>query len=299
MEVVQILMSTYNGETYLKKQLDSIVNQTYSNIRVLIRDDGSSDNTIGILKQYAKEYKYISYYQGKNIGAVQSFFDLLKKSDDDAEYYSFADQDDEWMPQKVERAIEILREKGTRQPLLYCGDTYITDSELNIIKKDDKKPRPSWGNALVQNICTGCTAVINRSLRDIVKQTRPEHIVMHDWWLYLTAELFGQVCYDDEAYIKYRQHGNNAYGMKKSRWDVWKYRIRQLGAKRGYLYPQLREVLKWYPKIKNEQRALLMKVLAAETGWRSKVRLAGDMKIYRNSRTDDLVYRGIVLIGKL
>lgn len=299
MVVVQILMSTYNGEAYLKKQLDSIVNQSYSNIKVLIRDDGSDDGTIEILKHYTKVYEHISYYQGKNIGAVQSFFDLLSKSDDNADYYSFADQDDEWMPQKVERAIGMLKEKGTGLPLLYCGDTYITDEELTIIKKDDKMPRPSWGNALVQNICTGCTAVMNHSLRDIVKQTRPEHIVMHDWWLYLTAELFGQVCYDKEAHMKYRQHGNNAYGMKKNRWDVWKYRIRQLGEKRGYLYLQLKEVLKWYPKITEEQRELLLEVLATEKGWGSKIRLAGDTRIYRNSRMDDLVYRGIVLIGKL
>lgn len=340
MEQIQVLMSTYNGEKYLKVQLDSLLKQTWQNVQILIRDDGSTDRTVEILEKYAKEHENISFYAGSNLGVIQSFFHLLRHSSQEAEYYAFADQDDYWMPEKLERAVTMLREQteiaqqkhaaATQQeravimprekavtaqpekldrqevraqssqlPLLYCSDTYITDENLNIIKKDDKNPRPSFGNALVQNICTGCTAVINRALCSVIRQTVPEHIVMHDWWLYLTAEIYGQVCYDKNAYIKYRQHGKNAFGEKKNKLEVWRYRLGQLTAKRGNIYPQLEEVKKWYPDMDAEKMQLLECVLGAKKGLRGKLALICDKRIYRNSREDDLVYRGIVMLGKL
>ena len=299
MEQVQILMSTYNGEQYLETQLNSILNQTYSNLSVLIRDDGSTDHTVEILKKYTENYSNISFYQGKNIGVIGSFFDLLYNSDDSAAYYAMADQDDEWLPKKIECAVTMLQAKKEDKPLLYCSDTLITDENLNIIKKDDKNPRTSFGNALVQNICTGCTSVMNKSLRDIVKKTAPKNIVMHDWWLYLTATIYGEVCYDNNAYIRYRQHGDNTFGMKKNRPEVWKYRIGQLTAKRGYLYPQLREVAAWYPDMAADKRQMLQQVLLAEKGFQNRIRLILNKNIYRNDKRDDFVYRGIVMIGKL
>lgn len=299
MEKVQILMSTYNGEKYLKQQLDSILNQTYPNIYVLVRDDGSTDSTTAILQKYADAHENIMFYAGKNIGVIQSFFDLLRASDDTADFYGFADQDDVWLPQKIERAVEKLKLKNTDKPLLYCSDTNITDEQLHFLKKDDKEPRPSWGNALVQNICTGCTAVINKELRDIVKGTRPQQIVMHDWWLYLTAELYGETVYDNEAYIKYRQHGKNVQGVKKSKLEIWKYRIGQLSEKRGHIYTQLEEVKKWYVGYDESKEFLLELVLGAKSGVVNRIRLIRNRAIYRNNKMDDLVYRVIALFGKL
>lgn len=299
MEKVQILMSTYNGEKYLEQQLDSILSQTYTNVRLLIRDDGSKDGTLAILRKYADKYKNVMFFAGENVGVVQSFFELLRASDDSADFYGFADQDDVWMPEKIERAVALLKARKTNIPLLYCGDTYVTDERLNVLKKDCKNPHPSWGNALVQNICTGCTAMINKRLRDIIKDTRPQKIVMHDWWLYLTAELYGETVYDNEAYIKYRQHGNNAYGTKTSKLDIWKYRLAQLKEKRGNLYPQLREVKRWYEDMDKEKTEMLESVLNTERGLKNRMKLICNREIYRNAKMDDMVYRGIVLIGKL
>lgn len=299
MEKVQILMSTYNGASYLKTQLDSILNQTYTNVSVLVRDDGSTDGTCAILKAYAGEYPNISFYQGENIGVIQSFLELLRRSDDDVMYYGFADQDDEWMPEKIERAVGKLQARGGDRPLLYCSDTYLADSELAVIGKDEKCARPSLGNALVQNICTGCTAVMNHSLRDIINRTKPKNIIMHDWWFYISAALFGEVCYDKEAYIKYRQHGNNQFGAKISRGEVWKYRVKQLFEKRGELYEQLREIQANYTDLDEAQTRLIEMVLQSQKGLGNRVRLARNKEIYRNKPMDDRIYRGIVLIGKL
>lgn len=235
MKTVQVLMSTYNGEKYLREQLESILGQTYPCIKVLIRDDGSTDGTVEILKEYKRKYNNVTYYKEENIGVIQSFLKLLRDSDDCVEYYAFADQDDVWLPEKISRAVQMIEEKHSEKPVLYCSDTYITDEKLNIIKKEDKNPRPSFGNALVQNVCTGCTAVMNRELRDIINETRPVDIVMYDWWFYLSATLYGEVIYDQDAYIYYRQHENNEWGVKTRKRDVIKYRLKQLLKKRGYI----------------------------------------------------------------
>ena len=292
-------MSTYNGEKYLRQQIDSILNQTYRDIDLLIRDDGSSDGTVEILKEYADTYENVSYYQGKNLGSIYSFLELLKESDEKADYYAFSDQDDEWMPEKISKAVDMLEQKDYEIPLLYCSNTYITDEELNIIKLDDKMAKPSWGNALVQNICTGCTAVMNKRLREIINKTEPKNIIMHDWWFYLMATLYGEVSFDKEAYIKYRQHDNNVYGAKKSQLDVWKYRIGQLTKSRGELYEQLEIVKKECHNISLEKKRLLDVVLNSKKGILNKVRLILNKKVYRSKKMDNLVYRGIVLIGKL
>lgn len=296
---VQILMSTYNGEKYLRQQIDSILCQDYTDIQLMIRDDGSCDNTLSILEMYAQRYDNISYYRGENVGSIESFLELLRKSDDNAEYYAFADQDDEWMPEKISKAIECLEQNGSRNPLLYCSNTYITDGELNVIKLDEKAARPSWGNALVQNICTGCTAVMNKALRDIVNKTKPKNIIMHDWWFYLMATLYGEVCFDSRAYIKYRQHGNNVYGAKKSQWDIWKYRFKQLTKSRGEIYTQLEVVKAECDNFDEDKLNLLELVLMSRSGIRNKIKLVKNKIVYRNKCMDDIVYRGIVLIDKL
>ncbi len=297
MEKVQILLSTYNGEKYLRQQLESLLNQTYTEIEVLIRDDGSTDDTVHILEEYAQHYHNITFYQGKNIGVIQSFMELLRKSSDEAAYYAFCDQDDEWMPEKIERAVKTIKDET--KPALYCSETYLTDENLNVLHKDEKMARPSLGNALVQNICTGCTAVMNHDLRNIVKDTYPEHIVMHDWWFYLMASVYGHVYYDEEAYIKYRQHGNNEFGAKTSKKEIWKYRIGQLFQDRGELYDQLQEFERCCPDMDPEQKKLVELVLKARHGIKNRFRLITNKKIYRNKRMDDRVYRFIVLVGKL
>lgn len=299
MEIVQVLMSTYNGEKYIREQLDSILKQTYPIVKILIRDDGSSDGTISVLKEYANRYENVTYYEGTNVGVIQSFLQLLQDSDDLAEYYAFADQDDVWLPEKIEKAVEKLKSIKESIPLLYCSDLYVTDAELNIIKIDDKRPRPSFGNALVQNICTGCTAVMNHSLRDIINQTNPKNIVMHDWWFYLVGTLQGDVLYDNTPHMYYRQHGSNEWGAKTSKKEILKYRLKQLKKKRGYIYRQNEALLEAFENMDVPQKKLVSLVQNSENGIIGKVRLIFNKRIYRTTRENDLVYRFVVMLGKL
>ena len=123
---VQILMSTYNGEDYIREQLDSILAQSYPDVDILIRDDGSKDDTFVILKEYEERHSNIKAFQGENLGINKSFFELLKKSQGD--YIGFCDQDDYWLPEKIEKAVQQL-ERMTG-PALYCGAKTLVNENL-------------------------------------------------------------------------------------------------------------------------------------------------------------------------
>ena len=113
---VSVLMSTYNGEKYLHEQINSILGQQGVEIHLLIRDDGSSDGTVEICKEYAKKYNQITFYQGENLGVGKSFLDLLKHAPD-ADYYSFADQDDVWLEDKIIRAVTMIKKAEYKKNL--------------------------------------------------------------------------------------------------------------------------------------------------------------------------------------
>ena len=304
MEIV-VLMSTYNGEKYIKEQLNSILGQTYP-AHVLIRDDGSKDETVNIIEDYIEAGADINLIKGQNLGVKGSFFELIKLAPE-ADYYSFADQDDSWFKDKLEVAVTMLqseeRDLGCDVPLLYCGDTYLADGDLNPIKKDAKNPRPSFGNALVENICTGCTAVINRALLEKIRECIPNanKIVMHDWWLYLIAEFYGKTIYDNEPHMYYRQHGSNEWGAKTSKWKVYKYRFKQLFAKRGQIYRQLEQLEELInaSQITDEKMNQIKKVLDSEKKLFARITLYKDKHIYRNARGTDRVYRMAMLVGRL
>ncbi|MBE5970999.1 MAG: glycosyltransferase family 2 protein [Lachnoclostridium sp.] len=308
---VQILMSTYNGARYLRAQLDSIVQQSVIPGSLIIRDDGSTDDTVKIIKEYQRNYPWISYYQGANVGVQRSFFDLIENYDRTADYIAFADQDDHWLPEKLERAVTCLNKTCPRNnvPLLYCSSQKMVGENLEpleiVVSRIVRKA--TFGNALVQNICTGCTAVMNRELIELIRTHKPANvgaIVMHDWWFYLTASCFGKVYYDEESYIYYRQHQNNVHGAILSKRALLKYRVSQLMKPRGEIYRQAKEFEACFGVMMNtskmtSERFLITKLLQAEKKIGKRIRVILDPRYFRQKRVDDIVFRGIVLIGKL
>lgn len=300
MEKVQILLSTFNGEKYLEKQLDSILNQTYSNFTLLIRDDGSTDSTMDLLNRYAKLDPRISYYQGENKGVKGSFFDLVKKVDDTADFYSFSDQDDVWKPDKLEVAVIKLKEMNQNIPLLYCGKTTLVDHELNPIEYTIRtsKIKPGFGNALVENISTGCTSVVNRTLLLLVREHIPEFTVMHDWWFYLSASAFGDVIYDEMSYIDYRQHADNMIGTRSNYYDEFKKRFRNYRVNRGQVRRQAQEFDRLY-QIDMEKKQLLTYVMNAKKNFRFRLIILFGKKIYRQRTLDNIIFKLLFLFGKI
>ena len=306
---IQILMSTYNGEKYLREQLDSIAGQTIKNIKLTIRDDGSSDNTIKIIQEYQKRYSWIFFVQGEHVGVQKSFLDLIFHADPDCDYVALSDQDDVWYLDKLEQAVKCMSNKDINTPLLYCSDKHIVGRDLKPLNVSVSRTvrKITFGNALVQCICTGCTAVINQKMVGLLKENPPiypEHIIMHDWWLYLTAACFGEVYYDERSYIQYRQHGKNTSGAMLSKRDLLKYRLTQLHKPRGDIYRQIacfRESYKSLLKIERYGKNLILleQLLFSEKSMRAKLCVATNRKLFRQRIEDDLVFRFIVLIGKL
>ncbi|MGV2805683.1 glycosyltransferase, partial [Clostridium perfringens] len=168
---VQVLLSAYNGEQYISEQIQSILNQTYPSISILIRDDGSTDQTVEVLEQLIKIHPdQIKLIKGRNVGVVSSFFELLRAANAKADYYCFCDQDDVWLDHKVEQAITRLDSFiHTDVPAMVFTSTYLTDDELNRKGTWPKPPtrEPSFFNALYENIAIGATITMNQSARNL------------------------------------------------------------------------------------------------------------------------------------
>ncbi len=207
-----VLLSTYNGEKYLEEQLDSLKSQTLKDVSVLVRDDGSSDSTREILLR--NESINIRWYSGENVGAARSFMTLVNDAPE-ADYYAFCDQDDYWLPEKLETAENIL-ERSDNKLKLYYSNVTVTDKSLRVIKKSTYDPNSgSLKKMLLRNYVTGCTAVFSKDLLEALKSYSPDFIFMHDWWSNLVClSLGGEVFFDENSYILYRQHNDNALGYK-------------------------------------------------------------------------------------
>jgi len=224
---VAILMATYNGEKYLKEQIESILNQTYKDIVIYIRDDNSKDNTNKIIDEYIEKYpeKIVRVEDEKKAkGACKNFMYLLEYVYNLNEYYMFmfADQDDFWLNNKVEIVVSEYNklQNKEQEPVLIHTDLYVVDSELNILDESFikysnlKENYNKFNNYLIQNNVTGCTTFINKNLVDLIKFDIKD-ICMHDWYFALIASAFGKVIFINKPTIKYRQHGNNVLGAKK------------------------------------------------------------------------------------
>ncbi len=226
---VEVLLSTYNGERYIKEQLDSIMEQTVSNIHISIHDDSSSDNTANIIEEYIKEHDNITFYRGDRLGYPECFFWLMRNHKE-AEYYAFSDQDDFWMPEKLEMAIKGIEDRTEclNNPSLYYSRKIIVDENLKKLNWHDPIQQSGIENALLkQNQASGCTMVFNGPMLDKLNKYYP-HVPYHDSWVYKVALLVGNVVSDDNAYILYRQHADNAEGANVDGINLLFERIRRV-----------------------------------------------------------------------
>lgn len=220
-EKIDVLLATYNGEKYLKEQIDSILNQTYKNIHLIISDDNSQDGTRQILKQYEQNERVTIHYQEENFGYVRNFEYLLQQVQ--SEYYMLSDQDDVWMPEKIAKSIETLKNNDAD---MVFGDLEVVDENLKTIynsfgdfmklTRKIKKQINSYKVNYLYNCVTGCTVLSKKKhIKDILPMPRNSKYLIHDHWMGLIVSLNGKLAYMPEKYIKYRQHGNNQVGTNK------------------------------------------------------------------------------------
>lgn len=220
---VAILMATYNGEAYLRGQLDSILGQSSRDWQLYIHDDGSADATNQIIDEYcaANPTRIFRVEGAPTGGAKNNFFYLMRSVS--APMYLFSDQDDVWLPHKIENTRRKMAE--IYQPDVPCmvyTELSVADERLNVVaqrmseyQKLDCRTN-TLSRLLVQNSVTGCTVMLNRCLRDEMLRVRhTENVIMHDWWGALIAAERGKIAFVEEPQILYRQHGDNSVGAKK------------------------------------------------------------------------------------
>lgn len=301
---VTILMSTYNGEEYLKEQLNSLLNQTYKNIEILIRDDGSTDNTLEILKKYSESYDNISFYTGKNLKPAKSFLDLIKKAEN-SKYYAFSDQDDVWDKDKVEIAIKMLEKEDDNLPKLYFSNTKLVDKNLNELKNIRKiyKDKLNIGNALIENVATGCTVVFNDKLIELLKRINFDDIengFMHDSLAYRICFATGNVIFDEIPHISYRQHGNNAIGNSSNIFDKIKKRKKSLKNTLNLRSKMSKFILERFNKeLKKENYKFVEMIANYNNTTKNKLKLLFCKDINRMNFWDNIMFKLAIIAGKV
>lgn len=206
---VAILMSTFNGEKYIKEQIESIISQIDVNIHIYIRDDGSSDNTIQIIEGFMKSYpQKISLIKGKNIGFADSFYYLIKQNYV-ADFYAFSDQDDIWDSKKIISAINMI---STNNPKLYFSNLNSFDINGNSKLVLNNNTIENYNRYYFIINGFGCTMVWNDLMHKILNKYDKPKEMTHDVWVNLIGHIFGDVMYDQRSFINYRIHENNACG---------------------------------------------------------------------------------------
>lgn len=229
---VLVLMSTYNGEKYLREQLDSILEQRNVDISILIRDDGSCDNTIDIIKEYQNKYSKIELYCEKNVGYAMSFWNLIKKAKTEFDYYAFCDQDDIWLKDKIFAATKMIeKNKKDEEAILYTSRVISINNNKEIINENTFNTSRVINvyESLQRSIIPGCVFVFNRKALEILKKY-DGFMESHDWATYCIINTLGKVIYDENSYIHYRIHGNNAIGIE-NKWSVFKKRVKRFFGK--------------------------------------------------------------------
>lgn len=265
-----ILLSTYNGERFIRQQLDSILNQAEVTPFLLIRDDGSEDATCHILREYAEQHHNIKIYEEENIGSTQSFMKLLAYAYErfpDDNYFAFSDQDDIWQEHKLAHAIDVLKQQQETPatPQLYCSNLRIVDSNLTMIgfMHKEQEAERNKAKSLVESFATGCTMVFNKEALRLACIVPSHRVILHDLLLFHICMFMGRVTYDSTALILYRQHQHNQIGANATANNIARNKLKSIKTLRQQHFREKEAHLihEYYSLLLSEEDEPLLRVL--------------------------------------
>lgn len=224
-EKIEVLMAVYNGEKFVRQQIESIINQTYASVHITVRDNGSTDHSVEIVREIMGNHPNLITLMtsDENVGVIGNFSRLAQQAT--ADYVMFSDADDVWLPEKIAKTFARMKAlqslHGKQRPLLVHTDLKVVQENLETIHPSfiqyvhlNPMLPTSLSRQLIQNQITGCTLMVNRPLLDLANPI-PQECVMHDWWLGLVAAAFGMSDFINESTMLYRQHGKNQVGAQK------------------------------------------------------------------------------------
>jgi glycosyltransferase involved in cell wall biosynthesis len=300
---VEVLLSTYNGLSYIGPLLESLIAQDYPDINILIRDDGSSDGTPDLLWEFAASHANIKFMPGEHVGFIESYFKLLELSSPSAAYFAFCDQDDVWFPDKISRAVALLDRQPRETAALYCSRLAVVDGDL---KPLGYTPVPckalSFRNALVEGQVPGCTAMINQAARMILLRELPRYAYSHDWWMYLVVSAFGTVIYDQEPRILYRIHAGNVFGTPIGSFGTWRTKL-VLFLKERKTHPLVRQAEEFRRifevTLSGEKKRTLTRFLESMGSFRDRLIYAMSCDVYRQNLRDQILLRMRIVFNRL
>lgn len=298
---IAVLMSTYNGEKYIIEQIESILAQKCEmDFDLWVRDDGSTDSTVDILNKYQAEGK-LKWYSGENLKPAKSFMDLIMKCRG-YDFYAFADQDDYWYSNKLQRGINAIKEM--RSEALYFSNARLVDDKLSYLGRFvyRHKIHCDFYSLVISGGVLGCTVMFNRNIADRMYEAGvPDKITMHDCYAALVCSIFdGEIIYDNEPTLDYRQHSNNVVGSQSGKVGALKDRIRKI-FKPAYvsIAEQASSVLKIFEnELSDEKKQWLMKVSEYRNSFANALKLAFSRKPKYNSKNMAVTLRFSILMRK-
>lgn len=305
METVNVMLSTYNGEKYVLKQINSILAQKDVDIKLYIRDDGSTDKTKEILLALDDERIKVTF--ANNIGWRKSFLELLWTTPMfKNEYYAFADQDDIWKPNKLTRAIKLLNESG-EYPMLYHSNMTLVDAKLNIVRNKYPEsfiPTTVIPQSYFDGVGTGSTMVMNGQLFSLIREYKPTAEVAHDAYIIALANFLGKVIYDNKSCILYRRHSSNATGFgKQKKIDspslVDRFKRYHRSPKNPYSIRAEQLLNGYQAQLKDRDILFLKKIIKSKKSFYSRVQLLFDSKFKASSLQKTLAIKYRILANTL
>lgn len=300
---VAVLLSTYNGEAYLTAQLDSLAVQKFVNVEVFARDDGSTDGTVEILRSYGYRWPALAEItSGMNLRPAASFLDLLATAPDTFDYYSFCDQDDVWLPEKLSYATEKLSALFDMEPGLYCAEATCVDHHLKPLGQTSIRGTGRFDELVFANIACGNTLTMNRTAAMLVRSRAPDRaVIMHDWWCALVVSAFGRIVCDARPTVLYRQHQDNTQGAAPGRVSGLLVQLRAfLRDPRGFypIHAQTAEFLRLYgDQLNSADRKLVVALVRSRRSLVARIFYAASGRIPRSDLWGALGTRLLIAAG--
>lgn len=261
--LVAVFLCIFQGKYFLSEQLESIAQQSHTNWRLYVSDDGDCDESLALIDAFKDRFEEgrVTVVPGPKKGFVANFLSLTCDAAIEADYFAYSDQDDIWHTDKLEKSIKYLSDIGEELPSLYCSRTVIVDKDNNDLGLSPLfLKKPAFANALVQNIGGGNTMVFNKKARELALQAGSEVPVQtHDWWMYLLVSgSNGFIKYDPEPSLRYRQHDDNLVGCNIT-WRARCVRIYMLLMERfkDYNEKNIRSLLTVYHLLSPENQKML------------------------------------------